>query len=151
MDVLKAVFWAKEHGPIPVAGGEDLEQFLLVYRRRCTDSTERSYDEFVLDTYPRPYYVVKSRQELRRTPRLNKLSLVEHCMWNRQSIPADMKHIFKRTFCCYCHRFIRLYHNSDDEYTVAFFLGEIYSPKEDMCSRYCGKVMNVSKTRALMF
>ena len=150
MDVLKAVFLAKDHGPIPVVGGEQLDKFVLKYRRTCTDSTERAYDEFVLDLHPRPYYVVNSRHEHRRTPRFNKLSLVEQCLWNRHSIPADMKHIFKRTYCCYCHRFIRLYHDSGEEYTLAFFVVQFHSPKDDMSSQYCGKIMHVSKTRAMM-
>ena len=151
MDVLKAVFLAKEYGNILVCSSVDeMLQLVLVYRRHYTDAAGKGYDEFGLHWHPTdPFYHQHSPCECSRNLRYDKLSLVEQCLWHLSSLPEHVKHLFRRTYCSFSHRYVRLYHLSDDQYAVAFFNSTFYSPSHPVESDLCGMVRHITKTRAM--
>ena len=98
MDVLKAVFFAKEFGPIPVCSFTDeIAKFALVYRRHCIDMFDREYDEFALHWHPIHVHTHQPNvvYDCCKPMRYDKLSLVNTCLWNMSSLPDGCK----LTFC----------------------------------------------------
>ena len=152
--MLKAVFFfAKEFGPMPVCSiVNDITHFVLVFRRRGIDDDDRDYDEFGLHWHPilPHYHELDIIHDCCSPPRFDKLSLKETCLWNRQDLPADCMPLFTRTHCSFYHRFVRLYHESDDVYKVAFFDSSIfYDVYAAMNSHTCSRVKTIKKSFAL--
>ena len=161
MDVLKAVFLAKDNGPIPVCSiDNDVTPYLLCYRRRGIDDDFKYFDEFGLWSHPigPHYHEVDIRQSCCSRPSFRHLSLQDMCLWNVDSLPQECLPVFTRTHCSYYHRYIRLYDPRDtnddtddtDTHIVAFFDSSIfYNGWETINDPSCGSWIQVKKSLML--